>query len=254
MKEWSRWGNLGKEPHGNYSKWTTGEPGSSSEERDSRGVLRFLRRHVRHLSADSGFGARSDLLRRARDGYGREVDSLGFDLRGHAPRPAYRLLYLRTLRRRDRQEAHDDHSRERLWRGDAAHGPAAGLPAVGHSGGDHLDRLASGGRHLPRRGVHLGEPAGNGVLPEGEAWVLQRGRHERLPAGLRHHIGDHDGPAPLYTGRRHRLTLRAVGLEDTFRHRGSSRLRPRLLLRSLRGRVRALRRGRWSRSPLEAVV
>src|SRR5919199_6394470 len=193
-------------------------------------MVRFLRRHVRYLPADSGAGTSYSILRCARDEHGGEVGGFGVYLCGDAPRQAYRGLHLRPFRRRDRQEAYNDPICKRIRRGDAAHNPLTGLPAVGRSGSDPPYRFTPYRRDIPGRGVYLCEPASDGVLAEREAWILQRTHHERLPTGLRHHLCDHDCTATLNTGRRHKLALCAVGLEDTLPHRISPSLRPRLLL------------------------
>ena len=65
---------------------------------------------------------------------------------------------------------------------------------------------------LRRRRVHRGEPAGDGVLAQGEARGQNSARdHGRLPAGLRHDLGPDAAHARRSLRRRPELAVRACG-------------------------------------------
>ena len=55
--------------------------------------------------------------------------------------------------------------------------------------------------------------------PKEKRGFFRRADHDRLPAGVRDHLPDHPDLASIDTGRGSELPLRAVGLEDTVRHR-----------------------------------
>ena len=223
--------------------------GGEAEVGDPRGVLRRVRRHVRHLSADRGAHPGAALLpaRAARPGHHRDLHVAG--LRHHARRPADRRRGVRRARRPHRAPAQHDHLGDGLRRDHAAHRPGARLH-------DDRDRVVLGAhraavprRDLPRRRVHRRAPAGHGVLDEEPPRAARRDHPVGVPAGLRRDHARRPGVVRALPAGRARLPVRRLGLARPVRARRAARLRPRGVLRAQRVRVGDSGRPPRPRSP-----
>ena len=162
----------------------------------ARRLLRFLRRHVRHLPPGGGARTGARVLRVAEDVRLRQVAGRGLHLRRDARRPSGRSAHLRPFRRPRRAPQDGDRLDGGLRHGDAVDRADARLRDARRHLGGAVRRAALHRRLLRGRRLHLRQPAGDGVLAQGQAVAQQRDRHERLPGRLRRDRAAHAARAP----------------------------------------------------------